>query len=134
MQNRPIIAALFLVALAACGADAPQSAPAPDAQPATEASPRFVGLWAVSEEMCAEPAWRFRPDEISTLGEVHCAFTNVEQAAGGYAIEAMCTAEAPPAPYQIALSLTDAPRTMTVSGGPWMTSTQLVYCAPLPAE
>ena len=135
MHNRPLIALLFIAALAACGADAPENAPPPVASMASADAPlRFVGLWAVSEAMCAEPAWRFRAEEVSTLGEVHCAFTEVAPTADGYAINAMCTAEAPPAPYTISLSLTEAPRTMTISGGPWVASTQLVYCAPLPAE
>lgn len=143
MQVRLWIAAMLAAGLAACGAPepakAPADAPAVTAEPAVapapaEASPRYVGLWAVSERLCAEPAWHFRPEEVSTLGEVHCAFTDVKPNGASYAIEAMCTAEAPPAPYQLELSLTDAPRTMTVSGGPWMAPTQLVYCAPLPVE
>lgn len=140
MQVRLWIAALLAAGLAACGAPEPTEPPpaeaavaAPSAAPA-EATPRFVGLWAVSEDMCAEPAWRFRPEEVSTLGEVHCAFTGVQPNGDGYTIAAMCTAEAPPAPYEITLALTDTPRTMTVSGGPWMAPTQLMYCAPLPAE
>ena len=133
MQVRWMIAALFAVGFGACAPAAPPPASAPEVA-AAEAIPRFVGQWAVSEVLCDQPAWRFQPEEVSTLGEVHCAFTEIVPQGAGYAIRAMCTAEAPPAPYQIGLDMSENPRAMIVSGGPWMEPTRLVYCAPLPSD
>jgi hypothetical protein len=129
MRVRTLIMAVAAAGLAACGA--PDSA-----NPASSSAgaPRFVGLWAVSEALCAEPAWRFAPREVSTLGEVHCEFTEITPNGDRYAISGMCTAEAPPAPYAIELAVSENPRVMIVSGGPWAAPTRLIYCAPLPAE
>lgn len=142
MRLRFAILGLTALGMAACGAPAPapEPPPTPDAQsaatpappPTPEAPPRYVGLWAVSEEMCEDPAWRFDAREVGTQGEVHCEFTDVARRDARYVIKAMCTAEAPPAPYDIELAVGDeTPRVMLVSGGPWMSGTRLVYCGPL---
>lgn len=127
MQIRIYVAALLCTAIAACGALAP-AAP-PSAPEANERSPRFVGLWAATAEMCADPAWRFAAHEVATQGEVHCAFTDVAEEGNRYRVEAMCTAEAPPTPYVIGLEPHDG--VLSVSGGPWAAPIDLVYCAPL---
>jgi hypothetical protein len=101
------------------------------APPPAETPPRYVGLWAVSQEMCEDPAWRFAPREVDTQGEVFCEFTQVTHRDARYNVKAMCTAEAPPAPYDIELAVGEDPRVMLVAGGPWMAGTRLVYCGPL---
>ena len=139
----PLISLVF--ALSACGAPERQPEPpatpeaaaarsiAPPQTPPGEATPRYGGLWAVSQEMCEDPAWRFQAREVGTQGEVHCEFTEVAVRDARYVIKAMCTAEAPPAPYDIELAVGEGePRVMLVSGGPWMAGTQLVHCGPLP--
>lgn len=136
MQVRQTLFVLAASALAACGAPpSPNEASEPLVETpvavSAAAAPEYIGLWAASQELCVEPAWRFSAEEVSTLGEVHCAFTQISRDGDRYAIEAMCTAEAPPAPYVLALDVSQAPRNLTVSGGPWMGSTQLVFCAPL---
>lgn len=122
-------------ALAACGApEAPTDLPnTPEAEQAlTVAQPAFVGAWAAGADLCVEPAWRFNARELITLGEVHCAFSDIAPTPNGYAIKAMCTAEAPPAPYELAITLGDGGRAMTLSGGPWGDPPmQLVLCGPL---
>jgi hypothetical protein len=123
----------WILAAAALGLAACSPQPAADTAQA-EPEARYVGLWAVSEEMCARPAWRFAAHEVSTLGEVHCAFNDVANVGDRYAIAAMCTAEAPPAPYDVALEVSNNPRAMVVSGGPWAGPTSLVYCGPLPHQ
>jgi hypothetical protein len=50
----------------------------------------------------------------------------------GYDIQAQCTAEAPPAPYEIQLSFAESARAMMIAGGPWQQGTALVFCASLP--
>lgn len=130
-------AAFLCLALAACEPPrtpeaVEEAAPEAEAQavPAEPiAPPRYVGLWAVDQRLCANPAWRFEADEISTLGEVHCDFDSVREVAGGYDIAATCTAEAPPEPYQLSLRLAESARGLTLSGGPWAgRSTSLVFC------
>lgn len=104
----------------------PQTLPPPSAQ-----TPRYVGLWAAEQGMCAEPPWRFEANEISTRGEVNCRFQNVREIPGGYEIDATCTAEAPPAPYQIRLTFAESARAMMIEGGPWTAGASLVFCRPL---
>lgn len=123
-----------VLSLGACGASEREAARAPASQTAAETAPRYVGLWAVSQAMCEYPAWRFYAREVGTQGEVHCEFIEVTSKGGAFEISAMCTAEAPPAPYDITLNVTDAPREMLVSGGPWAAPTHLIYCGPHPHE
>ena len=121
-------------ALAACGASEPAQAPQAPTAARREAPPRYVGLWAVSQAMCETPAWRFQAHEVATLGEVHCEFVDVAAVGDSYEISAMCTAEAPPAPYEIDLAVAEGPREMLVSGGPWAEPVRLIYCGPHPDE
>lgn len=126
------------LALAACGqpAELPAEPPPVDAVGPTPAPPppnevpRYVGLWAVSQALCVDPAWLFEAQQISTQGEVHCDLVTVTNIPGGYSIEAMCTAEAPPAPYRLRIAIASA-GSMTIEGGPWSQSPSLVYCGPL---
>lgn len=107
----------------------PSTLPAP-----SESLPRYVGMWATTAEGCTDPAWRFEERNISTQGEVSCAFQNVTMTDRGYDIQAQCTAEAPPAPYNIQLSFAESARAMMIAGGPWQQGTALVYCGALPTE
>jgi hypothetical protein len=136
-----ILFAFAALTLAACN----PSAPDPDAAaklgpaeslertlPAEGDAPRYVGLWAVARDNCPDAAWTFRADGISTKGEVSCTFNNVAETETGYAIDATCTAEGPPAPHQIQLAFAESARAMLLTGGPWAgESTGLVYCGPL---
>lgn len=151
---RVTIPALIALSLVACGQPAtetngdiaggstappPAVAPAPappiggmpqSLPPQPETTPRFVGLWATSPNLCAEPAWRFEADEVSTRGEVHCDFTRVLASRAGYSVAATCTAEGPPTPQQIEIGFAESARSMTLMGGPWGHAS-LVYCGPI---
>lgn len=105
----------------------------PQAVPPAAAPPRFVGLWAVNQSLCGEPAWRFEADEVSTRGEVHCGFDRVLPVPTGYSIAATCTAEAPPAPYQMEFAISESGDAMTIAGGPWAHA-NLVRCGPLAGD
>lgn len=135
-----ILAFVAIAALAACNPSAPDPEAAAELGPAVElertlpeetSAPRFVGKWAVSQDLCADPAWTFRPDGVSTQGEVSCNFDTVTETSSGYQIAATCYAEAPPAPYEIQLAFAESAQAMLLTGGPWSGQTGLVYCGPL---
>ena len=107
----------------------PSTLPAP-----STTTPRYVGMWATTAEGCSEPAWRFEQNSVSTRGEVSCEFRNVTVTDRGYDIQASCTAESPPTPYNIQLSFAESARAMMIAGGPWQEGTALVYCGSLPTE
>lgn len=96
--------------------------------PPAEETPRYVGLWATTADGCADPAWRFEADGISTQGEVSCEFNDVRMTAGGYDIAATCHAQAPPEQRNIQISFAESARAMMVTGGPWDPAPSLVYC------
>lgn len=137
-----------LLALAACGpAAAPDSGPEPEAaEQIGEAEPlpqdplpppraaRYVGRWAAVQRACADPAWTFRPNGLSTAGEVSCAFEAVDEIPGGYRIAADCQSEGQRSTTQLQLTFAESAEAMLVDGGPFARSVALVYCGPLQAE
>jgi hypothetical protein len=139
-------AAVIPIALIAC-TDPAEPPPDPEAAaqvgeaqplpstlpPPSATTPRYVGLWATTAEGCAEPAWRFEANRVSTRGEVSCEFQNVTMTNNGYDIQASCTAESPPTPSSIQLSFAESARAMMIAGGPWQAGTALVYCGGLPS-
>jgi len=141
---RIAMAGLIVAYLVSCSPPEAEPPPDPDAAvhvgeaeqlprvlpPPSEDRPRFVGLWAASEEGCVDPAWRFEERRVTTQGEVSCEFNNVELTSTGYLIQAACTAQAPPTQETIQLSFAESARAMMVSGGPW-TPISLTYCGPL---
>jgi hypothetical protein len=141
---RIVVAAVIVAYLVSCSP--PQAEPPPDPDAAAQVgeaqllprtlpapsvdTPRYVGLWAASEDGCADPAWRWEAERVTTQGEVSCSFNDVQMTNTGYTIQATCTAEGPPTPQQIQLSFAESARAMLVDGGPW-TPVGLVYCGPL---
>lgn len=131
--------ALAFLACAACERDAGETveSPAgaakilPHTLPPASNEPRFTGRWATSEEGCAQTAWVFTAARLVTPGHVACEFDNVAEAPGGYDIAATCTAESPPAPYNLELRFAESAQTMLISKGP-MADVALVYCGPSP--
>lgn len=63
--------------------------------PPRPGTPRFVGRWAAVERLCATAAWRFTEQGLETPAGSVCRFSAIREVAGGYDIEARCTAEAP---------------------------------------
>lgn len=141
MKLNALALAPVLALLVAC-ADPAEPPPDPDAAeqvgeaerlprtlpPPTEERPRYVGLWAASAEGCAEPAWRFRADGVSTMGEVSCSFDTVTIVPTGYQIASTCHAEGDVTRNTIELSFAESARAMMVSGGPWASPIGLTYC------
>ena len=86
--------------------------------PQTEA-PFFVGRWAAEENLCQGAAWEITAEKLSTPGHVICKFEQVRETATGYDIDATCTAEAPPAPYTLAVSYAQSAGALLIEGGPF---------------
>lgn len=111
-------------------------APSPDSgepgklPPANGATPRYVGRWAATEQLCASGAWRFYATHLETAGEVSCTYNRVDKVPGGYDLHATCTAEAPPAPDLIKLRFAESAQAMLVESKT-LKSTGLIYCGPL---
>lgn len=139
MRIRTILPVAALLALVACGPS--EAPPDPDAAaklgpaeplerslPPASASPRYVGVWAVSEALCAQGAWTIREDGLSTAGEVSCTFNRVSEIPSGYEIAATCYAEGPPEPHTIQFAFAESAQALLVTGGPWAGPTGLVHC------
>ncbi|HEY9236214.1 MULTISPECIES: hypothetical protein [Phenylobacterium] len=111
---------------------APVPAPAPAVAPPTATRPDYVGHWAVSLAGCQAGGWDFRRDSVGTAGEVSCAFKKVTPTTEGYAIDAECTAQAPPElkSFTLVFSGVGPAETMTVAGGPWGSPVALIRCPP----
>ena len=126
------------LALAACSEQAerpttvaPAAAQQPPAPPAA-AAPSYEGRWAVSLAACQDGGWEFTKDRVGTAGEVSCEFERVTPNATGYAIDAQCTAQAPPELKSFTLTFAGVgpAETMTVAGGPWSAPVALIRCPP----
>jgi hypothetical protein len=83
-----------------------------DGNGADPAAPRFVGLWAADQRLCARTAWRFSEEELSTPAGAVCRFTDVRAVPGGYDIAARCTAEAPERDDRLRLRFPESARGM----------------------
>ncbi|MGQ3039986.1 MULTISPECIES: hypothetical protein [Caulobacteraceae] len=130
---RPVLTFALATALSACGGEqpaAPVDAPAapPQAEAPDASMPAYVGRWAATPALCADGAWTFRHDGLSTAGEVSCRFDGVAALDDGYEIAATCTAEAPPQAHRLNLSLSPDGRTMSVRGGPFDDPPPLSRC------
>jgi hypothetical protein len=121
----------LVLALAACHRPQAPAAEEPagpaQAAAAPAPAPRYVGRWAASQDLCRTGAWDFAPRRLETAGEVACAFRQVVEVPGGYDIHALCTAEAPPKPYDLRLRFAQSARALLVEGGPFEDA-GLVWC------
>lgn len=108
-----------LSAVAACGETPakpeipagaePQPVPnAPPGEPPVSAAPAaFVGDWATSPALCTEGRFRITETSVTTAGEVHCDWdgSGVVRTATGWTIAARCSAEGPPQPAALTLTM-----------------------------
>jgi len=146
MRLASLVGVSLLSAVAACdgprradaSADSTESpAPAADASAAVPAESSaevdFVGVWAASPEFCGRnDTWRFTPERLATAGGVSCAIEGAARSAQGWSLQAVCTAEGPPAPAALTLATVGPPpaSVMTVQGGPFATPVTLTRCTP----
>lgn len=61
--------------------------------PAPGAGPRFVGKWAADQKSCVSATWVFTASALRVPDGESCSFDQVSQVAGGYEIQATCTAK-----------------------------------------
>lgn len=111
---------------------AADTATAPGELPSAASPTRYVGQWAVASLGCAEPAWRFEADRLTTQDEVSCAFMQVTPAPGGYDLAARCLAEGEERASTLRLRFAESAKAMLVSGGPFSGEIGLTYCGPPP--
>ena len=131
------VAAIMLASalLAGCQetGSAPAEAQAQDGGGVSEAksggaeTPCFVGRWAAKEEMCGNAAWEITGARLSTPGHTVCDFDQVKKVEGIYRIDATCTAEGPPAEYELRVSYAQSAKALLIEGGP-MEPIGLVAC------
>lgn len=100
---------------------------AEEAQGAAGEAPFFVGRWAANDDMCAKAAWEITHSRLTTPGHTVCDFDHVRQIEGIYRIDATCTAEGPPAGYELRVSYAQSAKALLVEGGP-MEPIGLVAC------
>lgn len=151
---KPIVFALILPTLAACGQDSPQPAPsndavtvqitepspqappidarrqtqAPQPEAAPEAQPHFAGLWAVDAAGCKSPPWNFTVRDLTTKGEVYCSFKRVEPVVEGYDIATLCSAAGDEVSETMRLRFKDAGNRMAVSSDQTYKPIDLIRC------
>ena len=102
----------------------------PGELPPASSPTRYVGQWAAASLGCAEPAWRFEADRLTTKGEVSCAFMQVTPTPSGYDIAARCLAEGAERASTLRLRFAESAKAMLVSGGPFSGEIGLTYCGP----
>lgn len=100
-----------------------QAGDLPPAGPA----PRFIGNWAADQKSCQSAAWRFTDSTLKTPDGANCSFNRITPAAGGYDIEATCTAKGPPAADTLTIRFAESAKAMLFSSKA-MKDTGLVFC------
>lgn len=116
---RKIIILTACALSAACQArNAGPAAIHPRAEAAAPNAPFFAGRWAAKKALCSDAAWEITPTRLSTPGHVVCAFRR-PQPASVYRINAVCTAEGPPAPYHLRISYAQSAKALLIEGGPF---------------
>lgn len=110
---RSALVVLGVGGLASCTPSLDTPPPAPP-----EGQPFFVGEWAATEAMCNDP-WVITAIDLVTPGAVACTFDAVTATTTGYDVAAMCTAEAPPAPYTLRFSYAQSAQALLIEGAPF---------------
>jgi len=147
---KPILYALPMLALTACGQDNPRQSTSsdrdasvtvpiaqptaktppikPDGQAPEPAKPRFAGLWAVDTAACKSPPWNFSERDLTTKGEVYCSFKRVDPVDKGYDIDAVCSVAGDALSETMRLRFSRAGKVMTVSSDQTYKPIDLVRC------
>ena len=149
MRLPVVIAAVLLVA--ACGKGPPTGEPngplrtddtisnaAPNAAeqvesgqagdlPAPGATARFVGNWAKDQQSCTSAVWKFTDSTLRTPDGESCSFTRVTEAAGGYDIQATCSAKGGPQSEFLKVRFAESAKAMLLDSKE-LKNAGLVFC------
>jgi hypothetical protein len=95
--------------------------------PPPGATPRFVGNWAKDQQSCETAAWKFTDSTLRTPDGESCSFNRVTEVAGGYDIQATCTANGPPSSELMKLRFAESAKAMLVDSKE-LKNAGLVFC------
>ena len=89
--------------------------------------PRFIGKWAEDQKSCQSAAWQFTVSTLRSPGGESCSFDHVNPAAGGYDIQATCTAKGAPSADVLKVRFAESAKAMLISSKS-LGDKGLVYC------
>ena len=95
--------------------------------PAPGAVPRFVGNWAKNQQSCHSAVWKFTDSTLRTPGGESCSFNRVTEAAGGYDIQATCSAKGGPQSELLKIRFAESAKAMLLDSKE-LKNTGLVFC------
>ena len=95
--------------------------------PAAGATPRFVGNWAKDEQSCESAVWKFTDSTLRTPEGENCSFNRVNETAGGYDIQATCSAKDGPQSELLKVRFAESAKAMLLDSKE-LKNAGLVFC------
>ena len=95
--------------------------------PAAGATPRFVGNWAKDQQSCESAVWKFTDSTLRTPEGENCSFNRVNETAGGYDIQATCSAKDGPQSELLKVRFAESAKAMLLDSRE-MKNAGLVFC------
>jgi hypothetical protein len=95
--------------------------------PAAGAVPRFVGNWAKDQQSCQSAVWKFTDSTLRTPEGESCSFNRVTEAAGGYDIQATCSAKDGPQSELLKIRFAESAKAMLLDSKE-LKNAGLVFC------
>ncbi len=95
--------------------------------PAPGAVPRFVGNWAKNQQSCHSAVWKFTDSTLRTPDGESCSFNRVTEAAGGYDIQATCSAKGGPQSELLKIRFAESAKAMLLDSKE-LKNAGLVFC------
>ena len=95
--------------------------------PAPGAVPRFVGNWAKDQQSCESAVWKFSDSTLRTPDGESCSFNRVTEAAGGYDIQATCSAKDGPQSELLKIRFAESAKAMLLDSKE-LKNAGLVFC------
>ena len=95
--------------------------------PAAGATPRFVGNWAKDQQSCESAVWKFTDSTLRTPEGENCSFNRVNETAGGYDIQATCSAKDGPQSELLKVRFAESAKAMLLDSKE-MKNAGLVFC------
>jgi hypothetical protein len=95
--------------------------------PAAGAVPRFVGNWAKDQQSCQSAVWKFTDSTLRTPEGESCSFNRVTESAGGYDIQATCSAKDGPQSELLKIRFAESAKAMLLDSKE-LKNAGLVFC------